>query len=273
MSVIEHRVEAVAGEQHDYSGREFTAEEIRSGVHREFVGGVWDTHGPRQLEYFRGLGLLPQHCLLDIGCGCFRAGRFFVDYLEPGHYYGIDANHSLMQAGYDVELTDAQRERLPVANLRANDRFDGDFGVKVDFALAQSVFTHVSLNHIRLCLHRTARVVAPGGSLYATFFEKPASTPVDAVFPSKRGTPFFTEKDVYWYYASDLRWAAQVGPWEYQYIGEWGHPAHQKMVRFLRLTDEEAARRKARAGSGLVPRARRFVRRGRRWAARRLDPR
>jgi hypothetical protein len=197
-----------------------------------------------------------------------------VDFLEPGHYYGIDANRSLMQAGYDVELTDEQRTRLPVRNLRANDRFDGDFGVQVDVAMAQSVFTHVSLNHIRLCLYRTAKVVKPGGSFYATFFQRPASTALDTVLPSKSGKPFFTEKNVFWYYAEDLRWAAGFGPWEYRYIGDWGHPAKQKMVQFVRLTDEEATRRATRwhrLTGELGPEARRLVRRGRRWAARRLD--
>ena len=56
MAQIEHRVET-AGEQPDYSGREFTPEEIAAGVHREFIGGVWDTHGERQLEYLRAQGL------------------------------------------------------------------------------------------------------------------------------------------------------------------------------------------------------------------------
>lgn len=271
---VQQRVEA-AGEQPDYSGREFTPEEVEAGAHRDFIGGVWDSHGRRQLDYLVGRGLQPHHRVLDIGCGPFRAGRHFVDYLEPGHYYGIDANRSLIQAGYDVELTDAQRERLPVANLRANDRFDGDFGVLVDVAMAQSVFTHVSLNHIRLCLHRTAKVVRPGGSFYATFFERPLTTPVDTVIPSKRGKPFFTEKNVFWYYRDDLAWAASFGPWEYRYIGEWGHPAHQKMAQFVRLTEAQVAARDRAAQSGspsLRPAVQRFVRRGRRWAARHLDP-
>ena len=282
---IEHRVEQ-AGVQPDYSGQEFTAEQIAAGEHRAFVGGVWDTHGKRQFDYLIGRGLQPNHRLLDVGCGCFRAGRYFVDYLEPAHYYGVDANHSLMQAGYDVELTEAQRLRLPATNLRANDRFDVDFGVKFDFAVAQSVFTHVSLNHIRLCLYRLEKVMAPGGSFYATFFERPKGTPVDYVVPSKRGKPFFTEKNVFWYYESDMRWAASFGPWEYRYIGDWGHPANQKMVQFVRLTDAEvvrraqaaeAARSAAAKGAPSVPQqlagdVKRVIKRGRRWAARKLDP-
>ena len=289
MTTIEHRIEA-DGEQPDYSGREFTEEEIAEGAHRRFVGGVWDTHGQRQLDFLIGRGLKPEHRVLDIGCGCFRAGRLFIDYLEPGHYYGVDANHSLMQAGYDVELSEEQRSRLPIENLRANDRFDVDFGVPVDFAMAQSVFTHVSINHIRLCLFRAAKSVRPGGSFFATFFERPRSTPIDMVLNTSKPKPFFTEKNVFWYYRSDLEWAARFSPWRVNYIGDWGHPANQRMVEFIRLTDEEwaaaktaakkaaptAAQKPAQKGPAAQPPLRqelaRFTRRGRRWLARRLDP-
>lgn len=266
MTQIEHRVE-VAGEQPDYSGREFAPDEIEAGAHRAFIGGVWDTHGERQLEYLRAQGLQPHHRLLDIGCGPFRAGRHFIDYLDPGNYYAVDANHSLIQAGYDVELSDEQRARLPVTNLRANDRFDVDFGVPFDFAIAQSVFTHVSLNHIRLCLHRLAPAMREGGEFYATFFARPASTPVDAVVPSKRGTPFFNEKNVFWHYSQDLKWAAGFAPWRYTYVGEWGHPANQKMAKFVRVADVPATAAAPRAATETTT-----IRRGRRWLARRLDP-
>lgn len=285
MTAIEHRIES-AGVQPDYSGREFTTEEVAKGVHRSFIGArseaAWDTHGARQLEFLKEHGLLPAHRLLDIGCGCFRAGRHLIDYLDPGNYYGVDANHSLMQIGYDVELSDEQRGRLPIENLRATDRFDIDFGTQFDFAIAQSVFTHVSLNHIRLCLYRASKVIRPGGSLFATFFERPTSTPVDRILGPHRAKPFFTEKNIYWYYRADLRWAAQIGPWKVNYIGDWGHPAKQKMMEFVRLTDEEAAelrREAARKGPDKKPAVGRrplrqelqvFARRGRRWAARRL---
>ncbi len=286
MSAIEHRIEhriEAAGEQPDYSGREFTSEEIDAGAHRTFIGGSWDTHGKHQLDYLTARGLLPHHKVVDIGCGPFRAGRHFIDYLEPGHYFGVDANHSLISTGYDLELSDEQRLRQPVANLRANDRFDVDFGVRFDYAVAQSVFTHVSLNHIRLCLFRLSKVMRPGGSFYATLFQRPTTTPVDYIVPSKKDKPFFTEKNVFWYYRDDLEWAAANLPWEYHFIGEWGHPGKQKMAQFVRLTDAEYARRRAAASVTPSP-ARRLlvsrsaadlqlqVRRGRRWVARHIDP-
>jgi SAM-dependent methyltransferase len=239
---VERRDEAVGKVwSPDYSGRVFSPEEIERGEHRKFVGGLWDEMGELQRDFLVAQGLAPSHRFLDVGCGSFRAGRHLIDYLEPGHYYGVDANASIIETGYHVELTDEQRARLPLANLRANDRFDADFGVEFDYAIAQSVFTHLSLNHVRLCLARLEPVMKVGGTFYATAFVEPASTPVDAVV-QKGERPRFTERNIYWYYANDLKWAASFGPWEYRYIGNWGHPRGQRMFAFTRIESAPSAK-------------------------------
>ena len=98
--------------------------------------------GKLQRDFLIEQGLKPEHRFLDVGCGSLRAGVRLVDYLEPGHYHGLDINPEVIRLGYDDELSDEQRERLPSTNLHATDRFDADFGVKFDMAIAQSVFTH-----------------------------------------------------------------------------------------------------------------------------------
>ena len=177
---IERRIEIPADHRHpDYENVEFTEERVARGAHRGFVGGLWEEMGQMQLDFVRQQGLEPGHRFLDVGCGSLRAGRLLVDYLDPGHYYGTDINHELIEAGYATELTDEQRVRLPEANLRSTDRFDNDFGVQFDMAIAQSVFTHVPLNHMRLCLYRVAKVMRPGGRFYVTFFENGRDFPLD----------------------------------------------------------------------------------------------
>ncbi len=283
MTDIEHRVETRGIISPRYSEKEFSADEIAAGKHRSFVGGKWDSHGQRQLAFLTEHGLRPEHTFLDVGCGAFRAGRHLIDLLDAGHYYGVDANLSLLTSGYDVELTDAQRGKLPAANLRANDRFDADFGVAFDMAIAQSVFTHIPLNHIRLCLYRVATVMRPGGKFYVTFNEQPTSTPLDKIVVRRKGgRPFLTEQNLFWYYRGDLRWAASFAPWQFRYLGDWGHPSGQMMVELTRVSGTARHPRPgnpALAGSmrdALGPRvaqAKRLTRRGRRWAANRIDPR
>ena len=258
MSEIEEIVEGNNVILPDYSGHVFTDEAIARGSHRNFVGGVtwrWEHGGNAQLKFLKQQGLRPHHTFLDVGCGSLRAGRKLVDYLEPGHYYGVDANRSILQAGYDVELTDEQRARLPVENLRANDRFNADFGVGFDYAIAQSVFTHVSLNHMRLCLHRLSSVMKPGGVFFASFMQQPVGTPVDHTFKLiEAGRTYFNEKNVYWYDLDDMKWAGAGGPWSFRFVGQYGSSDQQLMVAYTRLDDAAAARKQA------VRRAERWVR-------------
>jgi len=242
---IESRIEAVR-EEPDYAGEVFTEERRERGAHRAFVGGLWDQHGKTQLDYLVSQGLRPDHHFLDVGAGAFRAGRHLIDYLEPGHYYGIDINKSLLEVGYEHELSDEQRAKLPIGNVHATDRFDADFGdVRFDMAIAQSVFSHISLNNARVCLHRVAKVMKPGGRFFVTFFEGPEGTPIDKMLTKPRR---FHERNPYWYTRSDMRWVARNEPWRMRYIGNWGHPAGQRMLEYTRLTEEEYAAKLARQG-------------------------
>lgn len=218
----------------DYAGMEISEERKEKGYHRAFVGGAWDEIGKLQLDYLVSEGLKPEHRFLDVGCGALRAGRMLTDYLEPAHYYGVDVNNSIIATGYERELTDEQRARLPLSNLHSTDRFDCDFGVTFDMAIAQSVFTHIDLNLMRLCLYRVAKVMKPGGRFYVTFFERRPTYPLDTIVEGKLT---FTERNRYWYYRSDMRWVAQKMPWEFTYIGDWNHPRNQKMVVYTRLED------------------------------------
>ena len=152
--------------------RSLTVEEIRLGLHRDFVGGLWDELGRLQLEFLKRQGLQPTHSLLDVGCGALRGGVQFIDYLNPGLYYGVDINPSLIEAGrYELERVGLMEKRPA---LLADDSFAvGRFGQRFDCAIAQSVFTHVPMNHIVQCLVKVRDVLRPGCEFFATFFEAP----------------------------------------------------------------------------------------------------
>jgi SAM-dependent methyltransferase len=218
----------------DYAKR-LTPEQLRRGKHRRRAGGLWDKMGQLQLDFMIAQGLEPSSVFLDIGCGPLRAGIRFVDYLDAGNYYGIDINESMLEIGYDVELPERLRAKLPRENLLCTDRFDCDFGVEFDAAIAQSVFTHIPLNDIRLCLYRVAKQMKVGGRLAATFFEAPADFAVDGVLDEAVGKRSkYSERNVFWYWPGDLEWAASFAPWQFRYIGDWGHPRNQMMVEFVR---------------------------------------
>jgi hypothetical protein len=37
-----------------------------------------------------------------------------------------------------------------------------------------------------------------------------------------------------------MRWAASFSPWKMNYIGDWGQPAGQNMIEFLRIEEDIA---------------------------------
>ena len=229
MSPIDRRFEARQQQiEPDYGSRP-----LRSDTdHRRLVGGSSDTMGRLQRDFLLAQGQAREDPLLYVGCGSLRAGRMLVDHLAPGHYYGVDVHPDLIEAGYRNELTPRQRELLPEENLRATDRFDCDFGVAFDMAIAQSVFTHVSLNMMRLCLYRVARVMRPGARFFVTFFERGPGFPLDGVKYRQR---LYTERNNYWYYRADMKWVASRSPWRFRYLGDWDHPRGQRMVEYTRL--------------------------------------
>jgi SAM-dependent methyltransferase len=214
---------------------EVTAQVTR-GLHRDLVGGLWDQIGLLQFEYLVAHGLMPKHHMLDIGCGSLRGGVHFVRYLEPAHYWGMDLSESLLNAGYDIELAAVGlQDKLPRHHLIADDAFRLErFGQSFDLALAQSLFTHLSANRIRLCLHNLAKVMRPGGRLFATFFIAPDDHPLDQAYFHPAGGETFSYQDAFHYTARDLAQLVAGTPWKIQSLGPWSHPRNQWMAVIAR---------------------------------------
>ena len=148
---------------------------VERGGHRQIVGDLWDELGALQIEFLVSNGLAPHHTLLDIGCGSLRLGVRAISHLNVGCYWGTDINESLMSAGYEREVSPAGLgEKLPRTNLVQ----DADFTFKgiphhIDFAVAQSVFTHLPLNHMRLCLANLSAHLAGPCEFFFTVFMLP----------------------------------------------------------------------------------------------------
>jgi SAM-dependent methyltransferase len=231
--------QAAAGELptvNPYYSRKISADEMERGFHRDFVGGKWDELGKLQFDFLLSQGLTPDMRLIDIGCGALRAGVHFIKYLNPGNYYGIDANGSLLEAGYEIELAKAGLQKLiPRERLMEDRSFRvSTFGTLFDYGIAASVFTHVMLNHIRVCLIEVSKAMKQGGKFFATYFDCPIDTPIEFEMKHASGFLTFPEKDPYHYRFEDFKYLASNLPLEAHYIGEWGHK-HQKMICFVKL--------------------------------------
>ncbi len=204
--------------------------------HRRGVGGRWDEVGPLQFEFLVGRGLRPEHYLLDVGCGSLRGGVHAIAYLQPGHYYGMEKEASLLRAGEEIELPRARlTDRAP--HLHVTGTFDVDWipeDVAFDFALAQSLLTHLRPDLISLCLERVLSRLSPGGVFYATFFE--CAEGEDALGPSHGWREDELQHPRY-SLATLTRLATEAGG-TVEYIGSWGHPRDQRMIAIRRATED-----------------------------------
>lgn len=115
-----------------------------------YYRGLWGRFNVFQDWQYNALlryGVKPDHDFLDIGCGCLRLGMKLIPYLENDRYCGIDPVQGYIDLGRlymsEVVRTD-KRYRLACS---ADFAFD-DFNRAFDFAMAHSVFTHMSFAQI-----------------------------------------------------------------------------------------------------------------------------
>lgn len=222
----------------NYYDEDWLRNTVQKHSHRGAVGGLWDQLGQLQFNYLRRKGLLPDMRLLDMGCGCLRGGVHFIRYLNAGNYYGMDLSQSLLDAGYDVELKEADlQDRMPRKNLRQSSSFDAAaFGTTFDAGLAISLFTHLPLNHIRLCLTRLTDAMRPGSCFYATAFVLPETLAWQEPHQhDPGGITTYPDRDPYHYQAADMAHVCHGLPWKLQGIEDWDHPRNQRMCIFERL--------------------------------------
>lgn len=142
--------------------------------HKSFIGPVerWDIQAAGQFTFMVHHGLRGHHRLLDIGCGSLRAGRLFIPYLDAKGYYGIEPEAWLLEEGIN-EHVGHELMLLRQPNLIIGDgarKFPcSEFGVKFNYVIAQSVFTHATQAQVKQCLKSVAAVLAPGGMFAATY--------------------------------------------------------------------------------------------------------
>jgi SAM-dependent methyltransferase len=199
------------------------SERIRKWGHRAYIGGTdsenWYHIGLRQYHFLVSNGLKPEHKFLDVACGALRLGQFLIPMLDEGNYYGIDGEGELINAGLSKELM-FDLHLLKEPKFAVNYEFDVSFCGGYDFAIAQSLFTHLTAADIAKCFEGVAKAANPGSKFFFTFFEGSEQKNVHDVSHANKQ----------WFYSFDtLKELAETNGFDCDYIGDWGHERRQMM--------------------------------------------
>lgn len=197
--------------------------------------------GQEQLDFLLAAGLDKDWTMADIGCGPLRLGCRIIDYLERGHYYGMDINAEALDLGKSILA------RLNVTGdnytLIATDSFDfGRLNRPLDVAFSNSLFSHLSEDRIRLCLGNLRDHLKPGASYYSTLFLLGDGAPLEARHHwTYRGKVITTKPDrnPFHYRPGDIRALATAAGYTMEIVPAY-HPI-QTMVKFTKQ-DPDASR-------------------------------
>lgn len=206
-------------------------DQIGDRGYRNYVGGKWDAMGQLQFDFLLARGLRPEHVFYDIGCGALRAGRLLIPYLGSGNYCGIDREQRLLDEALAHEVPrDVIEAKAPLLIASADFEFSR-FPRAADYCIAQSLFSHLTLEDIATCLQRLDQRVQQPCRFFATFFEHGVSP-----MPRHRRwlpNPPWSHSNLSFHYTREqLASCAAETAWQFHYVGDWGHPVGQQMALF-----------------------------------------
>ena len=126
---------------------------------------LWKMKREFQIDFLKKHGLLETHLLLDLGCGTLRGGLPIIEYLEVGHYFGVEVRPEVLQEA-NKELSEAGliHKRPTLILLRDADSLP-DHGF--DFLWAFSVLIHMDDDTLRNALLLVRKRLADTGVCYA----------------------------------------------------------------------------------------------------------
>lgn len=206
--------------------------EIRIMGARQYVGGLFDEIGKWQFDVITQNRTLNTNTkFVDIACGCFRLGKYMIDYLDDGCYYGLDIAEDVVNHGLEKELRSDQRpgsKKDPTIWL--TDNFDfSKIENGYDLAWANSLFSHLDEKDIGKCFEGLNKVSEKDNIFMFTYFNS------DNPFADSRNSRNVNGKShsnkMFIYSLKEMQEIAGGYGWSVEPIEEQTHPRDQLVVK------------------------------------------
>lgn len=128
------------------------------------IGGNFVAWGQIERQLLIHFGLLPNHTLIDIGCGSGRLAKAMIPYLKNGTYLGTDIVDELLDYAkkdcpFNWQFQNVENISIPYPSKCA------------DFCVFFSVFTHLLPEEIYCYLIEAQRVIKDSGMIIFSFLE------------------------------------------------------------------------------------------------------
>ncbi len=191
--------------------------------HRNYVGGLWNEIGKLQFDFLVTNGLKPSDIFMDIACGSLRAGVHLIPYLQAGNYLGIDKEQTLIDFGLTNELDNKWLPHKKPEFVISNNFEFNKFSKVPNFAIAQSLFTHLPPSLINSCFKKLSLHFNTDGIFFATYFlsEEKYKNPKKA-----------HDHGIFKYTIEEIKHFGISNGWEVEFIGDWNHPRNQQIVKY-----------------------------------------
>jgi ABC-type polysaccharide/polyol phosphate transport system ATPase subunit/SAM-dependent methyltransferase len=211
------------------TGESQADDERDRAVHRMAFGGHWRERGPWFFDVLRSHGLEPQAMVLNVGCGSLAIGVHLIPFLERGHYFGVESNYALLDAGIGVELPRAGIERAAAHFLHAEPFALGLIPDTFDIAVTDSLFTLLPFHELARVIVGVVRKLNPWGRFYATWLENPDAASFDPIVHTA-GTTSYADRAPYHHAFALVAAVCEAAGARVERVSTPRHPGGESMI-------------------------------------------
>jgi hypothetical protein len=156
-------------------------------------------------------------------------------FLDEHHYWGVEKNAALVDAGVSIELpragVSAERGHFVISETFDLEAIPHPF----DFAVASSLFAYVPFNAVARCIASVVRKLTPAGRFYATWFENPDASDFEPIVRPGGGMTYSDRQPYHYPFELILQACTAVGA-SVERVADSTNPRGESLLLITRAT-------------------------------------